>query len=57
MIAAYADDTQSLCLHCGRYIEYDSGNFPAWTHADTGYAECPDDETYAEPDPNYLITP
>ncbi len=53
----FADDTRSLCAHCGEHIEYDSGNTPPWTHERTGYTDCEDDETYAEPDPNYIISP
>lgn len=54
-MTTYRDDARSLCLHCGGWINYDSQNSPPWTHDDTGYADCPDDdESYAEPDPNYI---
>lgn len=53
---AIVDGTRSLCLHCGEWIEYDEHNAPSWTHESTGYADCATDETYAEPDLNYILS-
>jgi hypothetical protein len=53
----FVDGARSLCRHCGEWIEHDTGNAPPWTHEGTGYADCRTDETYAEPDLDYLSQP
>lgn len=53
----FVDGARSSCRHCGEPIEYDTGNEPAWTHDDTGFADCATDETYAEPDLAHLEQP
>lgn len=48
------DGDMSTCRNCGTDIEYDSGNQPPWTHAETGVSDCgPDhDGFHAEPEQN-----